>query len=161
MPVAVSLTGSLSLGELIVGAGTLALAAFTWRLAHVTVSLDRAREARETRGIARLVAGELALVERSIHEALDLQEWRVYLSTSHGAWDDRGWVISAVLPYEDAVDVIQGIAELHRWEEVLAKANRGPEEWTLSEPDIAFLNHLDAKLRAARQCLLALAESQQ
>src|SRR5204863_8764676 len=64
---------SLSAGEIIVGVGTLALAGFTWHLASDTNALDernaareRKRRERQVRGIARLVNGELSIIDSSL-----------------------------------------------------------------------------------------------
>lgn len=76
------ITSTLTLGDLIVGAGTLLSAGFTWRLARATYALDernaareRKRHEREVRGVARLVTGELTVTQTSVEQAIAKNEW--------------------------------------------------------------------------------------
>ncbi len=62
LTIAVKWANELSIGDAIVGTGTLLLAFFTWRLARASYALDKRttareqeRREREIRGVARLV----------------------------------------------------------------------------------------------------------
>jgi hypothetical protein len=70
-PLAVHLSGNMNLGELIVGVGTLALAAITWRLARTTgQSVVAARESVTVAQESADAARESANAERASVEAM-------------------------------------------------------------------------------------------
>jgi hypothetical protein len=123
------ITWTLTVGDAIVGAGTLLLALFTWRLARVTVGLDernvarqRKRDERRVRGIARLVDGELSVVLGTLRLANDEKAWRPFWPTPHGAWDRDGAVVAETLPQDEAEAIILFVSKLVVWEELTGAA---------------------------------------
>jgi hypothetical protein len=117
----------LTAGELAVATGTLALAGFTWKLARLTADLDdrnaareRKRREREVRGVARLVDGELGIIEASLVSALGENAWHTFLVTPHGAWDRDGALIAESVPQDEAQAMIDFMAHLTAWEQAVA-----------------------------------------
>ena len=103
---------SLSGGDAIVGAGTLALAGFTYRLARATSILERnaarerKRHEREVQGVARLVDGEFGIAEAAHTSARSArgykspqfgQIWGVASYPGHQQAQVPQW--SSMLPY--------------------------------------------------------------
>jgi hypothetical protein len=120
---------TLTFGDVIVGVGTLLLALFTWRLARVTAGLDernaareRKRDERRVRGIARLVGGELSVVQGSLRWAGDEKAWRPFWPTPHGAWDRDGAVVAETPPQDEAEAIILFVSKLVVWEELTVAA---------------------------------------
>jgi hypothetical protein len=118
-----SIAGTLTLGDLIVGLGTLLLAAFTWKLARATYALDKSSAARErerheqrARGVARLVLGELDVVEASLEQALAKNQWRWTYPLPRVAWDRDGTLIAETLLKTDAEALIALYIRLGAWE---------------------------------------------
>src|SRR6202035_106911 len=126
-----SISGTLTLGDLLVGVGTMLLAWFTWRLARATYALDergaareRKRHERRVRGVARLVLGELAVVQTSIGQAIGADKWYWIYPLPHGAWDRDGALIVETVPEDEAVALIQMYARLDAWETITEWAHR-------------------------------------
>lgn len=131
LPLAVEWNDSLSLGEGIVGAGTLALAWFTYRLARATYALDernaareRKRRERQVRGVARLVDAELAVTAESLADAQAPARWSVLFLTPHGAWDRDGALIAETLPQDEAEALIDFMSHLTAWETMASRSSR-------------------------------------
>jgi hypothetical protein len=125
-------SSSLTLGDLIVGAGTMLLAVFTWKLGRATYALDernaareRKRRERQVRGVARLIFGELGMVKVSLAEALEETAWRFFYASPHGAWDREGAVVAETLPEDEAEALIAFMSKLTAWEEIVAQARAG------------------------------------
>jgi hypothetical protein len=118
----IHITGLLTLGDLIVGVGTGALAFFTWRLASATYQIDRRAAERESktqerrvRGIARLVDGELATARRSFRAAIDHAQWQFGAPVPRAAWDRDGALIVEVISESKALSLISLFADLGTW----------------------------------------------
>jgi hypothetical protein len=162
----IDLSGGLTLGDLIVGVGTLALAWFTWRLASATYSLDernaareRERRERQVRGIARLIDGELELVQNSVERAIGGGAWWRFFPIPHGAWDRDGALIAETLQHVEALEVINTFARLATWESGLAELQQ-KEDPVPIEPESSrhgILSDLVKQVGRARVDLMPLA----
>jgi hypothetical protein len=107
----IDVIGQLTAGDLIVGAGTLALAWFTWRLAKETHQLDvrtaereRDREQRRVRGVARLIDGELAVTITTLMTVIDTGKYS-FTSRPHADESGRRFELVA-LPKGGAFDLL-------------------------------------------------------
>lgn len=157
---AVVLNPTLTLGELIVGAGTAALAALTALLAFITVRVDRQRRKRDERGFARIVDRELKLIKATIDEALKKKPptWWVYDLASPGtAWDRGGGVIVAALKEDEAGELIDVSARLRKWEVVARHQSRTGLSFELWPEDRKYLDDLGRDLPKAQEILGRLA----
>jgi len=162
-----SLSGSLTVGDTIVGAGTLLLAMFTWKLGRATYALDernaareRKRHERQVRGVVRLILGELSIVQISLEEALKEKIWRSFYSTPHGAWDRDGAFLAEVLPEDEAETIIGFISKLTSWEAMIAQVRTGDPKLQgirLGQPEQEILAEMSAMLSDARRDLRRLA----
>lgn len=151
---------SLSAGDVIVGAGTLALAGFTWRLGKDTVDLDersaareRFRSERDIRGVARLVDGELSVCEVSVSQALEDGEWHRVLPTPHRAWDRDGTVLARGLAEDDVGNLIDTFSRVSAWEQMMALSMSTQGSVPLSAGQLEALGELQVFLRATREVL--------
>jgi hypothetical protein len=158
-----SLSGSLTLGDAIVGAGTLLLAVFTWKLGRATYALDernaareRKRHERQVRGVARLVYGELGVINTTLELALRSREWRRGYPVPQGAWDRGGAIIAETLREDEAQALIDFFSEMAAWlgamGEVFA-ANPGTAPMLFSDVHTNQLGELAALLSDARRYL--------
>ena len=161
-------------GDVVVGAGTLALAFFTWRLAlftsklaEETVALDkrnaareRKRRERQVRGIARLVDGELNVVAKSVEHALETGHWWFFLEAPHGAWDRDGALIAETVAEDEALDLITAFSKIGAWQSLVAVIHqRAPDEdsITVQGPAQTTLIDLGPAIEDARRHLADLA----
>jgi hypothetical protein len=143
------------MSELIVGVGTLALAALTGGLVFVTVWLDWQRRKREVRGIARIVDSELKLITENIEKAVHKRRWWVYDLASPGvAWDRGGGAIAAALTEQEADELIDVVAKLRTWEGVPRRETE--LSFTLNDADVEFLDPLVPRLSQSREFLRRL-----
>jgi hypothetical protein len=122
--------GTISLGELAVALGTGVLAFFTWRLARATFRLDQRTAARErerqeerVRGVARLVDGELNVVQANFEQAIRDGRWTFGWPTPHGAWDRSGALIAETVPEVEALALTLLFTRLGRWETAVANVH--------------------------------------
>ena len=118
LPVAIALNQG---AELAVAVATAALATFTWKLARATYRLDervagreRKRHERAVRGVARLVDGELRVVQASVKTALESNQWLWNLPTPHHAWDRDAALIVQTVPRGRGIGGDRGVLEVGR-----------------------------------------------
>jgi hypothetical protein len=123
----IEISDDLTGGDVIVGLGTLLLAVFTWRLARATYMLDernaareRKRREREVRGVARVVLGEVEVVETSARQAVAEREWHWVYPIPHGAWDRDGALIAQAIAEDEASTLVRTFSKLTSWELVLS-----------------------------------------
>ncbi|HUA10505.1 MAG TPA: hypothetical protein VMA83_00705 [Solirubrobacteraceae bacterium] len=163
---------SISIGEALVAGGTIALAVgtaalawFTYGLGAETVAIDarnaaraRKRREREVRGVARVVTGELGVVEITVVEALKAGSWDRSYPTPHGAWDRDGAVIAEAVAEDDAQRIITFIAQLTAWESYVAgAARRDTSTFVFNEMEKEAVGQLIAFLKDARAALKPVA----
>jgi len=158
-----SLSGSLTLGDAIVGAGTLLLAVFTWKLGRATYALDernaareRKRHERQVRGAARLVYGELDVINATLELALQSGRWLRGYPVPRGVWDRDGAIIAETLPEDEAQALINFFSELNVWLEAMGEvftANPGTAPMRLEKHYTDKLGVLAASLSDARRYL--------
>ena len=124
----IDVTGQVGLGELGVAVGTATLAWFTARLASATYRLDvrnaareRKRRERQVRGIARLVDGELEVVQGSLESAIENENWSLYLTTPRGAWDRDGALIVETVAEDVALELVRLFSDLGEWAALVAR----------------------------------------
>jgi hypothetical protein len=164
----VDVSGSLTLGDLIVGAGTLLLAIFTGLLARETRTLDREtatrerqRQERQVRGVAVLVDGELSFVIGTIRGIINKRKYEFFLPMPRGAWDRDGALLVEALTGTQAVDLVVAYARLSGWQANIAEQRRlmpGASEMNVpSEVINVALLDLYESLNVARRHVFALA----
>jgi hypothetical protein len=163
----IKLVDSLTLGDVLVGGGTLMLAAVTYRLARATYTLDarvadreRQRREREVRGIARLIEGELLGVGSSVGLAIEDKKWHLFYATPHRAWDRDGAAVVAALPQDEAWILIATFGRLFEWEQVCNSIHEdrpAVRTLTLDGQDVGTLEAIATGTEAARQVLRRLA----
>jgi hypothetical protein len=131
----IHVSGMLTLGELIVGVGTGALAVFTHQLARASYKLDDRSAARDieqrlqrVRGIARLVDGELGVVAKSVRAALLSRAWWSYYPIPTAAWEQHSALICEILPEEETRDLIALFSSIIMWRSAV-------EGWLLQAHD--------------------------
>jgi hypothetical protein len=125
----IEIVETLTLGDAIVGAGTLLLALFTWRLGRATFALDKrtakreeARHAREVRGIARLVDGDLATTNAMLRSAIEDQAWRWTYKLPRRIWERHGAPLADALSDDAASDLAVTFGRLLAWEQATTLA---------------------------------------
>jgi hypothetical protein len=118
--------GDLTFGDVVVGVGTLALAALTGALARATAQLDastaereRTRQQRELRGAVRLLSGELRLAKANVELGLKNGKWSSGLSLPHAVWERHGILIAESLSDDDARSLVTTIASASRFDLVM------------------------------------------
>jgi hypothetical protein len=117
-----------SVGDAIVGGGTLLLALFTFALAKGTYALDdrtaaraRKQREREVRGVAILVDGELAQMQLSLSRGHEEGKWQWFFPLPHRAWDRDGALIVETLPEREGLALIEVQAKVAALERLLAE----------------------------------------
>jgi hypothetical protein len=141
--------------DVLVGIGTFFLAFVTGILALATVGIEKWRQARERRGVARLVSAELGLLQDTIEEALRGGFWWFYWPLPHAAWDRGGQVI--VTDLRDPEVVIDAFADVGTWERFTVRQSEGDPTFPLNVADLRLLIHLVPKLHKSRKLLERLA----
>jgi hypothetical protein len=123
------IAGGLSLGDIAVGSGTIALAVFTAKLAKATYTLDkrsaareRRRDERRVRGVARLVDGELDVTRNTISAGLDTGFWTLDWLVPRGVWDKDGAMLAESVPEDEAQALIDLFSDLAWWAAMVAGA---------------------------------------
>jgi hypothetical protein len=167
VPLAIKWVDSLTLGDSIVGAGTLLLALFTYRLGRATYALDtrvatreRQRREREVRGAARLVDGELFVIGATLSHATEMQRWLLMMPTPRGAWDRDGALIAETLPEDEVQAIVTFFSSLTAWESVVRtyrEENPVADAFPFEETERSVLANLSARLVEARKHVVALA----
>jgi hypothetical protein len=127
---ALTVTGTMTVGDALVAAGTFLLAVFAAFSAVEAMSAVREaralddlnvrraeyRRSREMRGVARLVYQEVIGNQRIALEALDDDHWAVSSGVTHRAWDNSAALIMEEVA-EDVAEKLGGFfAALNRWD---------------------------------------------
>jgi hypothetical protein len=124
IPVGFIVSASTTVGDLIVGIGTLSLAWYTRKLARATYALDLRSAARETqrrerraRGVGRLIDGELEAVERHVELALTSGLWPVSFTFPCRAWNRHGALVVESVHESQARRLTNLFTSLASWRE--------------------------------------------
>jgi hypothetical protein len=163
----VHVSGSLTLGDIVVGIGTLAVAIYTARLARATYRLDdrsaareRKRREREVRGAARLIDAELDVLHDTLEDGFTNVHYQIASSLPHDAWDRSGRLLVETLPEDEALDLISVFADilrLERWIDVSRASSPAAASIALSDDQKQQFQMIVAKVHQARHHLRPLA----
>jgi hypothetical protein len=134
------LNGTLTFGELIKYSVTLIVGAFAWKrvraryaLTQYNAARERKRHESQVRGVARLVLGELAVINTSIERALAEDRWHWLYPLPRNAWERDGALIAESLSDDEAAAVIKIYTRLDNWKTITAQAHQ-------EHPDVGSLS---------------------
>jgi hypothetical protein len=127
----ITLNGTLTPGELIVGLATLLVAAVTWNaarapyiLAQYNAACEDKRHKWQVQGVARLVLGELTVINTNVERALAEGRWHWFYPLPCNTWEHDGALIAESLSEDRAAALIEIYTHLTNWETITAQAHQ-------------------------------------
>lgn len=163
----ITLSGTLTPGELIVGLATVLVAAVTWKaarapyiLAQYNAAWEDKRHKSQAQGVARLVLGELTVINTNVERALSEDRWHWFYPLPRNAWEHHGALIAESFSEDKAAALIEMYTHLNNWETITAQAHQqhpNTGSFSLNPKHKSILGELQDSISDASRYLRKLA----